>query len=110
VEKKGRDGYSIPFIISSQQFLDKTSKQNVDNLIADFVKNSNNEIYISYCMTINDLILGIRDDSKKHIILNLLGKPSSEFLNFIHINGFELSTDKVTILNINGQIVKSLMI
>ena len=31
-------------------------------------------------------------------------------LNFIHINGFELSTDKVTILNINGQIVKSLMI
>jgi hypothetical protein len=36
--KKGRDGYSIPFIIGSQQFLDKTSKQNVDNLIADFVE------------------------------------------------------------------------
>jgi len=65
--KKGRDGYSIPFIIGSQQFLDKTSKQNVENLIADIVKNLNNEIYISYCMTINDLIIGIRDDSKKHI-------------------------------------------
>lgn len=46
-------------------------------------------------MTINDLILGIQDDYKKHIILNLLGKPSREFLNFITSKGIIPVLDNV---------------
>lgn len=65
--KKSRDGFSIPYIIGSQKFLKKPSKQNIEGLLIDIIENSENEIYISYCMTINDLILGIRDNSKKRI-------------------------------------------
>ena len=60
-----RDGFTIPFIIGSQKVINKTEKQTISELIIDIVNNSNQEIYIGYCINIIDLILGIRDLSKK---------------------------------------------
>ena len=65
--KIDRNGFTIPYIIGSQQFLNHTSNQKIEDLIIDIIENSKNEIYITYCMTINDLILGVRDNSKKKI-------------------------------------------
>lgn len=63
----GRDGFSIPYIIGSQQYLTENKNQNISELFMDIINNANQEIYLSYCMNIGDLILGIRDDSKKKI-------------------------------------------
>lgn len=65
--ENGRDGFSIPFLIGSQQYLTNNTNQEVSELLIDIINNSNQEIYLSYCMNINDLILGVRDDSKKRI-------------------------------------------
>ena len=65
---EGRDGFTIPFIIGSQQFLsEKIDYDDINGLIKDIVENGKTEIYISYCMNINDLIIGIRDSRKKRI-------------------------------------------
>lgn len=63
----GRDGFTIPFIIGSQKYATNNVNQNIPELLIDIINNSNQEIYLSYCMNINDLILGIRDDSKNRI-------------------------------------------
>jgi hypothetical protein len=64
----GRDGLTIPYIIGSQQFLPSTHKaQNIEVLLLDISTNKGCEVYITYCMNINEIILGIRDQSKTKI-------------------------------------------
>ncbi|MCE7864276.1 MAG: hypothetical protein DYG99_12120 [Bacteroidetes bacterium CHB5] len=64
----GRDGLTIPYIIGSQQFLPSTNcVQTIESLLLDISTNKEYEVYITYCMNINEIILGIRDESKTKI-------------------------------------------
>lgn len=59
-KNKGKDGFSIPFIIGSQQYLsDIGSSQNVEALILDVVENSGETALLRYCFHIGDLILAV---------------------------------------------------
>ncbi len=60
---KNMDGFSIPYIIGSQNYLTKNPQQQIADLIME-VANGHIEVYMMYCWTTNELILGIRDDSK----------------------------------------------
>lgn len=63
--KQGNDGLTIPFILGSKQYCgNETGDLNVENLILDIAANSEFEVYLSYCMTIAQIVLGIRDESK----------------------------------------------
>ena len=74
-EIKKRDGFTIPYIIGSQKYLkNKEYNQNVEDLILDIAHNDSTDIYIKFCTSTDDLILGVRDETK----LNIPGK----FLNF----------------------------
>lgn len=102
--EKGRDGFSLPFLIGSQQYLANNTNQNIKELITDIIENSNHEIYIAYCMNINDLVLGIRDVSKQKIsgsFPKFKNKPQSKFFltNFLNDLGqnAESIIDKLTV-------------
>ena len=84
-EKEKRDGFTIPYIVGSQKYLnDKNDIQNAKDLILDIATNDLVEVYIKYCLSTGDLILGIYDASKAHIPGKYLpfenGKKSSLFL------------------------------
>tara|TARA_R110001583_G_C5607231_1_gene404999 strand:+ start:1106 stop:1558 length:453 start_codon:yes stop_codon:yes gene_type:complete len=95
----GRDGFSIPYIIGSQQYLTNNKNQNIQELFIDIISNSNQEIYLSYCMNINDLILGIRDDSKKRI-KGFFPKFNGQSQNAFYLTDFvrDLGTDLADII------------
>lgn len=79
---QGNDGLTIPYIIGSQQFLQTSSNQTINDLILDIVHNDQIQVYLTYCQTVNSLILGYRDESKKQIkgsFPNCYGKPQSMF-------------------------------
>lgn len=64
--KQGRDGLTIPFILGSKQYCKKENDDlRVESLILEIASNSAFEVYLSYCMTIDQIILGIRDESKR---------------------------------------------
>ncbi|HEY5326097.1 MAG TPA: hypothetical protein VIJ27_03790, partial [Mucilaginibacter sp.] len=66
--KQGNDGLTIPFIIGSQKYLPGSGiRQTIDDLIVDIAVSTEFEVYLNYCLTINDLILAVRDDKKLRI-------------------------------------------
>ena len=66
--ENGRDGFSIPFIIGSQRYLPSGHKhQGIRELIVEMATNNQIEVYLKYCLTINDIILGVRDETKNQI-------------------------------------------
>lgn len=86
--KRGRNGFTIPFIIGSQQYLeDVLNFQDTEELIVDIANNNDIDVYITYCQDINDLILGVRDESRKNIAGKFLklsdGTDSSLYLTKI---------------------------
>ncbi|MBI1769526.1 MAG: hypothetical protein HYR67_14255 [Bacteroidetes bacterium] len=63
-----KDGLTIPFIIGSQRFLPtKQSEQNIEELLVNIIAAEASQVYISYCPTINEIIFGLRDQSKENI-------------------------------------------
>lgn len=65
---QNKNGLTIPFLIGSQNFLpSKANFQNIHELIVDITSNTDIEVYITYCTDIDDLILGVRDESKTNI-------------------------------------------
>lgn len=63
-----KDGLTIPFIIGSQKFITAPhSYQTIENLISSIADNSDTEVYMTYCPIINEIILGLRDESKRNI-------------------------------------------
>lgn len=67
--ERGQDGLTIPFIIGSQKYLPtQHSHQEIEGLIVDIATSNGTEIYVSYCMNIKEIILGVRDNSKKAIV------------------------------------------
>lgn len=102
--EKGKDGFTIPFLIGSQQYLSNNENQNIKELIIDIIENSKHEIYIAFCMNINDLILGIRDNSKQKIkgsFPKFRENPQSKFFltDFLDDLGQDVESiiDKLTI-------------
>lgn len=84
-EKEKRDGFTIPYIIGSQKYLKyKEYNQNVEDLILDVANENSTDIYIKYCASTGDLILGVRDETKIAIPGKFLkfenGKESNLFL------------------------------
>ena len=64
----GRDGFTIPYVIGSQKYVPTNhAHQNIEQLLIDIVNNREDEIYIKYCITTQDIILGIRDETKINI-------------------------------------------
>ncbi|AWH74382.1 hypothetical protein DCS32_09490 [Dokdonia sp. Dokd-P16] len=71
--------------------------QDVNSLFEDIVENSNVEIYLSYCPTIDDLVLGVRDRSKKRISGSFVlfkGKKQNIFflISFLYDLGKDIET------------------
>ena len=67
-QKEKRDGFTIPYIVGSQKYLNnKNDIQDVKDLIFDIAGDNSEEVYIKYCVSTGDLILGIYDASKAHI-------------------------------------------
>jgi hypothetical protein len=81
--KEGRDGLTIPFLIGAQKyFQDNNPQQTVDDLIIDIAKSDGFEVYITYCMTIKELILGMRVGQKLNIAGSHLNLDNGEKSNF----------------------------
>lgn len=78
-----RDGFTIPYIIGSQKYLPNNQKiHDIEELLIDIVNNEQTEIYISYCDAIGDIILGVRDETKKELLGSyppFNGKSQSKF-------------------------------
>ncbi len=84
-DKEKRDGFTIPYIIGSQKYLRENIEiQDAEDLILDIAREDSTEIYIKYCVSTGDLILGIYDESKASIpgkyLLFKNGKESNLFL------------------------------
>lgn len=57
-KKAGHDGFSIPYLIGSQQFLpDNSTVQSIEDLMTDILDNCDEPIHLRYCFHIGDLIL-----------------------------------------------------
>ncbi|NVM64179.1 hypothetical protein FHW88_002507 [Mucilaginibacter sp. SG538B] len=68
---KGGDGLTIPFLIGAQKyFANCENPQEIKDLIVDIATNKDLDVYIGYCMTIKELILGVRSGSKLNIAGN----------------------------------------
>lgn len=63
-KKKGKKGFTIPFIIGSQNYLpDNFPRQDVERLIIDIATNSLLTVFLKYCLDTDDLILEIKSPS-----------------------------------------------
>jgi hypothetical protein len=62
--KEGRDGFTIPFIIGSQKYLIESPRQDIETLIVSIIENEEQECYLKYCITTEDIVLGIKDETK----------------------------------------------
>ena len=80
--RKGRDGFTLPFIIGSQKFLGALTKhQDIADLLTDIVDSDNPKIYIKYCLTTEEIILGVYDEkqsSLKGTFPNRDGQPQRQ--------------------------------
>lgn len=79
--RSGRDGLTIPFLLGSQQFSKEQINLDVKHLITDIASNSEFDVYLGYCMTIKEVIIGIRDESKEKIAGRFLKTSSGNTSN-----------------------------
>lgn len=61
--RQGKDGLTIPFLIGSQNYFRDSHNDGIRELLISMAY-SNIETYLTYCPTIRDLILGIRDEKR----------------------------------------------
>lgn len=62
-KRKGKSGFTIPFIIGSQQFLPlKHKQQDIKGLIKDIANNTDTLVVIKYCINTEDIILEIKEN------------------------------------------------
>ncbi|WP_454804241.1 hypothetical protein [Mucilaginibacter phyllosphaerae] len=96
--EQGHDGLTIPFIIGSQKYLPRhISRQDIEELFEDIASNNVVEVYLNYCLTINDLILGIRSGQKLKLpVRNVaLNGASSNFYLSTFLDDFEPDVNSV---------------
>ncbi|MBS1512830.1 MAG: hypothetical protein JST86_18450 [Bacteroidetes bacterium] len=79
--EEGRDGFSIPYIIGSQQYLPANhNSQDIHDLITDIIETGDETILLRYCFNIGDLILEITGgmgENKFHRFPSLYGSSQS---------------------------------
>jgi hypothetical protein len=98
--RKGHDGLTIPFLIGAQKyFTGFDNRQGIKDLVVNIAKNKDLDVYIGYCMTIKELILGIRSGPKlkiagNHVILDD-GNISNLFLTKF-VEDLGTSLDEIT--------------
>ena len=96
--EKGRDGFTIPYLLGSQNYLPLSEEHHDISELITNIAYGNYKIYISYCMDINDIILGIYEGEKQKIA----GK-------FIVQNGFETSLFLTKFLSDLGDNLESII-
>jgi len=65
-KEQGHDGFSIPYIIGSQQYLPTNHiSQEIHDLITDIIKTGDETILLRYCFNIGDLILEITGEQNE---------------------------------------------
>lgn len=95
--KQGRDGLTIPYIIGSQKYLGYRHWHTIRELVEDIASNNKTEIYLTYCPTINDLILAIRDETKSRLRLNNVSYLNQDSQLFISpfLDGIDNNVESV---------------
>lgn len=88
-QKKGKKGFTLPYIIGSQKFLPATyPHQDVESLIIDIASNSLFPVFLKYCMDTNDLILEIKPNNSVGIFPNYNSQSQTNFLISTFNNDF----------------------
>lgn len=65
--EKGKDGLTIPYLIGCQNYLPESKYcYNIKDLITE-IAYGDCEVYISYCMNIKYIILGVYENEKQKI-------------------------------------------
>lgn len=60
--EQGRNGLTIPFLIGSQQYLPNAWIHSTPSeLLTDVVQQASHKVFLTYCMDIKGLILGIKE-------------------------------------------------
>ncbi|WP_316777862.1 hypothetical protein [Pedobacter antarcticus] len=82
----GHDGLTIPYILGAKRYCAyEDDNLSVEELIFDISTNSTYQVYLSYCFSIDQIILGIRDESKRNnageFLLSSLNENSSLFIS-----------------------------
>ncbi len=96
--REGGDGLTLPFIIGAQKYFHVTPpEQTIAELVMDIAQSNEFEVYLTYCMDIKELILGIREGRKCDIAGTHLklenGENSSLFLTkFVDDLGTDLKS------------------
>lgn len=79
--EQGRDGFSIPYIIGSQQYLPANhNSQDIQEFITDIIETGEETILLRYCFNIGDLILeiiGEANDDKINRFPPFFGSPQT---------------------------------
>lgn len=65
--EEGRDGFTIPYLIGSQNYLSNPLCPDGIRELITSIAYSNCQVYITYCMNIGDIILGIYENEKQKI-------------------------------------------
>jgi len=61
---RGRSGFTIPFIIGSQNYLnDKYPQQDIESLLVDMLSNASFTTCVRYCSDTNELIIEIKKEN-----------------------------------------------
>ncbi len=99
--EEGNDGFTIPYIIGSQNYLPDThDEQDIEELIVDIIENSTDEIYMKYCMNTGEIIFGIRDETKINIpgrFPDFKGKPQNILFQTTYV--YDLGDNVETIIS-----------
>jgi|GEM_PF-1564574 len=65
---KGRDGFTLPFIIGAQKYLKRdTQHQHIADLLTDIVQSKDLKVYLKYCITTEEIILGMYDENGNNL-------------------------------------------
>lgn len=100
--KKGRDGFTIPFIIGSQEYLaENYIKQDIEELLLDITNNGSLQVYIKYCITTEDIVLGVRDETKLNLQGSFPSFSNSTTQSYLFLTAFlnDLGSDVETIIS-----------
>lgn len=100
--KKGRDGFTIPFIIGIKKYLEENQiKQNIEELILDIINNGSLQVYLKYCITTEDIVLGIRDETKLNLQGSFPSFSNSTTQSFLFLTSFlnDLGSDVEIIIS-----------
>ena len=90
--EEGHDGLTIPFIVGSQKYFEPRSVQDIKQLLSAIAWEGEIDIYLTYCTTINDLILGLWTGDKQRIKGRFLENSRLYLTNGVSDLGVDINT------------------